>query len=82
VFDAEIPPLWQWEPGSNVAGGDRVAEIRRRGQQVDRLPKDRERVIDALDCRLSPSALTGEHTPMTSSARAHVSYGSSTSAPS
>ncbi|MFB6807615.1 AAA family ATPase [Streptomyces sp. NPDC056387] len=32
VFGEEILPLWQWKPGSNVAGGDRVAEIRL-GQQ-------------------------------------------------
>lgn len=28
TFGAEIVPLWRWKPGSNVAGGDRVAEIR------------------------------------------------------
>ncbi|MCX2927943.1 ATP-binding protein [Streptomyces sp. NEAU-W12] len=28
MFGEEIVPLWQWKPGSNVAGGDRVAEIR------------------------------------------------------
>jgi predicted kinase len=28
TFGEEILPLWQWKPGSNVAGGDRVAEIR------------------------------------------------------
>ncbi|MFE2498856.1 AAA family ATPase [Streptomyces scopuliridis] len=28
VFGPEILPLWRWKPGSNVAGGDRVAEIR------------------------------------------------------
>ncbi|MEV6115923.1 ATP/GTP-binding protein [Streptomyces sp. NPDC052109] len=28
VFGEEILPLWRWKPGSNVAGGDRVAEIR------------------------------------------------------
>ncbi|MFI2913930.1 AAA family ATPase [Streptomyces sp. PDY-4] len=32
MFGEEIVPLWQWKPGSNVAGGDRVAEIRL-GQQ-------------------------------------------------
>ncbi|MFD7135186.1 AAA family ATPase [Streptomyces sp. NPDC059894] len=32
MFGDEILPLWQWKPGSNVAGGDRVAEIRL-GQQ-------------------------------------------------
>ncbi|MFF3019732.1 AAA family ATPase [Streptomyces sp. NPDC057939] len=32
TFGEEILPLWQWKPGSNVAGGDRVAEIRL-GQQ-------------------------------------------------
>lgn len=32
VFGEEILPLWQWKPGSNVADGDRVAEIRL-GQQ-------------------------------------------------
>jgi predicted kinase len=32
VFGEEILPLWRWKPGSNVAGGDRVAEIRL-GQQ-------------------------------------------------
>jgi predicted kinase len=32
VFGEEILPLWQWKPGSNVASGDRVAEIRL-GQQ-------------------------------------------------
>ncbi|MER5509350.1 ATP-binding protein [Streptomyces sp. NPDC002766] len=32
VFGAQILPLWRWKPGSNVAGGDRVAEIRL-GQQ-------------------------------------------------
>ncbi|MEU7684270.1 ATP-binding protein [Streptomyces spectabilis] len=32
VFGEEILPLWKWKPGSNVAGGDRVAEIRL-GQQ-------------------------------------------------
>lgn len=32
VFGEEVLPLWQWKPGSNVAGGDRVAEIRL-GQQ-------------------------------------------------
>ena len=32
VFGEEILPLWQWKPDSNVAGGDRVAEIRL-GQQ-------------------------------------------------
>ncbi|MFE1028603.1 AAA family ATPase [Streptomyces sp. NPDC058818] len=32
VFGEEIVPLWQWKPGSDVAGGDRVAEIRL-GQQ-------------------------------------------------
>ncbi|MFD5098296.1 AAA family ATPase [Streptomyces albidochromogenes] len=31
-FGEEVLPLWQWKPGSNVAGGDRVAEIRL-GQQ-------------------------------------------------
>lgn len=28
VFGAEILPLWQWKPGSDIAGGDRVAQIR------------------------------------------------------
>ncbi|MEU0102919.1 ATP-binding protein [Streptomyces sp. NPDC006267] len=28
TFGDEILPLWQWKPGSDVAGGDRVAEIR------------------------------------------------------
>ncbi|WP_217239827.1 ATP-binding protein [Streptomyces sp. AC555_RSS877] len=28
VFGEEIVPLWRWKPGSNVAGGDRVGEIR------------------------------------------------------
>ncbi|MGW5609406.1 hypothetical protein ACWEWI_25540 [Streptomyces sp. NPDC003753] len=28
AFREEILPLWQWKPGLNVAGGDRVAEIR------------------------------------------------------
>ncbi|MCZ0983780.1 AAA family ATPase [Streptomyces diastatochromogenes] len=32
VFGEDILPLWQWKPGSNIAGGDRVAEIRL-GQQ-------------------------------------------------
>ncbi|MGW1328161.1 AAA family ATPase [Streptomyces antibioticus] len=32
TFGEEILPLWQWKPGSNIAGGDRVAEIRL-GQQ-------------------------------------------------
>ncbi|MEW2497561.1 ATP-binding protein [Streptomyces nodosus] len=32
MFGEAILPLWQWKPGSNVAGGDRVAEIRL-GQQ-------------------------------------------------
>ncbi|MEU2900337.1 hypothetical protein ACWC4E_30020 [Streptomyces sp. NPDC001273] len=32
MFDAEIVPLWQWKPGSNVADDERVAEIRL-GQQ-------------------------------------------------
>ncbi|NJP73444.1 ATP-binding protein [Streptomyces sp. C1-2] len=32
TFGEEILPLWQWKPGSNVASGDRVAEIRL-GQQ-------------------------------------------------
>ncbi|GGZ81149.1 ATP-binding protein [Streptomyces rubiginosohelvolus] len=32
MFGEEIVPLWRWKPGSNVAGGDRVAEIRL-GQQ-------------------------------------------------
>ncbi|MFI7501839.1 hypothetical protein ACIBVL_25820 [Streptomyces sp. NPDC049687] len=32
VFGEEILPLWRWKPGSNVAGGDRVAEVRL-GQQ-------------------------------------------------
>jgi AAA domain-containing protein len=27
TFGPEILPLWRWKPGSNVAGGDRVAEI-------------------------------------------------------
>ncbi|WP_328786075.1 ATP-binding protein (plasmid) [Streptomyces canus] len=28
VFGPEIVPLWRWKPGSNVADGDRVGEIR------------------------------------------------------
>ncbi|MFK4599692.1 hypothetical protein [Streptomyces pristinaespiralis] len=32
AFGDEILPLWQWKPGSKVADGDRVAEIRL-GQQ-------------------------------------------------
>ncbi|MFJ2709057.1 AAA family ATPase [Streptomyces sp. NPDC087428] len=32
VFGSEILPLWRWKPGSDLAGGDRVAEIRL-GQQ-------------------------------------------------
>ncbi|MEU9157984.1 ATP-binding protein [Streptomyces sp. NPDC048417] len=28
IFGPEILPLWQWKDGSDVAGGDRVAEIR------------------------------------------------------
>ncbi|MGW2841832.1 AAA family ATPase [Streptomyces sp. NPDC001493] len=32
IFGAEILPLWQWKPGSDIADGDRVAEIRL-GQQ-------------------------------------------------
>lgn len=28
TFGEEILPLWRWKPGSNVASGDRVAEIR------------------------------------------------------
>ncbi|MFJ8755226.1 AAA family ATPase [Streptomyces sp. NPDC102441] len=32
TFGEEILPLWRWKDGSNVAGGDRVAEIRL-GQQ-------------------------------------------------
>ncbi|MFD3933419.1 hypothetical protein [Streptomyces sp. NPDC058614] len=28
TFGPEILPLWRWKPGSNVAGGDRVGEIR------------------------------------------------------
>ncbi|MFD6478963.1 hypothetical protein ACFWEH_36235 [Streptomyces anulatus] len=32
MFGKEIVPLWRWKPGSNVAAGDRVAEIRL-GQQ-------------------------------------------------
>ncbi|MEU1128362.1 ATP-binding protein [Streptomyces sp. NPDC005900] len=32
TFGEEILPLWQWKPGSDAAGGDRVAEIRL-GQQ-------------------------------------------------
>ncbi|MFE5669213.1 AAA family ATPase [Streptomyces niveus] len=28
TFGEEILPLWRWKDGSNVAGGDRVAEIR------------------------------------------------------
>ncbi|MFF7365417.1 AAA family ATPase [Streptomyces sp. NPDC008125] len=32
VFGEEILPLWQWKPGSDIASGDRVAEIRL-GQQ-------------------------------------------------
>jgi hypothetical protein len=31
-FGPEILPLWRWKPGSDVAGGDRVGEIRL-GQQ-------------------------------------------------
>ncbi|MGP4004843.1 AAA family ATPase [Streptomyces sp. 8N706] len=31
-FGSEILPLWRWKPGSDLAGGDRVAEIRL-GQQ-------------------------------------------------
>ncbi|WP_308216234.1 AAA family ATPase [Streptomyces ortus] len=31
-FGPEILPLWQWKPGSDLAGGDRVAQIRL-GQQ-------------------------------------------------
>ncbi|WP_434600225.1 AAA family ATPase [Streptomyces sp. A5-4] len=31
-FGPEILPMWRWNPGSDVAGGDRVAEIRL-GQQ-------------------------------------------------
>ncbi|MEV4341031.1 AAA family ATPase [Streptomyces sp. NPDC049590] len=38
VFGPEILPLWQWQwqwqPGSAVAGGDRVAEIRLGGQHL------------------------------------------------
>ncbi|MEU8992856.1 hypothetical protein AB0C98_41845 [Streptomyces sp. NPDC048558] len=30
VFRPEIVPLWRWKPGSNVASGDRVGEIRLR----------------------------------------------------
>ncbi|MYU00017.1 AAA family ATPase [Streptomyces sp. SID8350] len=32
MFGKEIVPLWRWKPGSNIAGGDRVAQIRL-GQQ-------------------------------------------------
>lgn len=32
LFGPEILPLWRWKPGSDVAGGDRVAEVRL-GQQ-------------------------------------------------
>ncbi|MDJ1645175.1 ATP-binding protein [Streptomyces pakalii] len=32
TFGKEILPLWRWKPGSNLAGGDRVAQIRL-GQQ-------------------------------------------------
>ncbi|WP_310727913.1 ATP-binding protein [Streptomyces sp. N2A] len=32
MFGPEILPLWRWKPGSTIAGGDRVAEIRL-GQQ-------------------------------------------------
>ncbi|MEU9677817.1 hypothetical protein AB0D92_30450 [Streptomyces parvus] len=32
MFGEDIVPLWRWKPGSNIAGGDRVAEIRL-GQQ-------------------------------------------------
>ncbi|MCD9146059.1 ATP-binding protein [Streptomyces albireticuli] len=28
IFGPEILPMWRWKPGSDVAGGDRVAEIR------------------------------------------------------
>ncbi|MFE9770022.1 AAA family ATPase [Streptomyces sp. NPDC005808] len=28
TFGPEILPLWRWRPGSNLAGGDRVGEIR------------------------------------------------------
>ncbi|WP_331719857.1 AAA family ATPase [Streptomyces sp. NBC_00466] len=28
TFGEEILPLWRWKPGSDIAGGDRVAEIR------------------------------------------------------
>ncbi|WAU78326.1 ATP-binding protein (plasmid) [Streptomyces sp. Qhu-G9] len=28
IFGPEIVPLWRWKPGSNAAGGDRVAQIR------------------------------------------------------
>jgi predicted kinase len=28
VFGPEIVPLWRWKPGSNLAGGDRVGDIR------------------------------------------------------
>ncbi|WP_410540522.1 AAA family ATPase [Streptomyces sp. KL2] len=31
-FGPEVLPLWRWKPGSGIAGGDRVAEIRL-GQQ-------------------------------------------------
>ncbi|MFC9932433.1 hypothetical protein [Streptomyces sp. NPDC127190] len=27
-FGPEILPIWRWKPGSNVAGGDRVSEVR------------------------------------------------------
>ncbi|MEU2440159.1 ATP-binding protein [Streptomyces rubradiris] len=33
-FGPEILPLWQWKPGSTLAGGDRVAEIRLGGQHL------------------------------------------------
>jgi predicted kinase len=32
TFGPEILPLWQWKPGSDLAGGDRVAQLRL-GQQ-------------------------------------------------
>ncbi len=28
TFGPEILPLWRWKDSSNIAGGDRVAEIR------------------------------------------------------
>ncbi|MFF5475418.1 AAA family ATPase [Streptomyces achromogenes] len=34
VFGPEILPLWQWKPGSTLAGGDRVAQIRLGAQHL------------------------------------------------